>query len=264
MVQPAIDLALNGIVLTDRAAKNLNGIQNELKKYNSITPEFLIRDWKTGDSIKWNDLGHCLERIRDEGRAGFYEGKTAADIVAEMQRGKGLITLEDLKNYKSRWLTPISAQFKEYKVTSMPPPSSGGVALIQLLKSVEPYDIKSWGVNSVRTVHVMTEAERRVFADRAAYLGDPDFFKVPVATLIADEYNDERMSTFNPDRATPSSEIKEGKIAGYESGETTHISIIDKDGNAVALTTTLNGWFGSYVVVPGSGFFLTTRWMISV
>jgi gamma-glutamyltranspeptidase/glutathione hydrolase len=259
LVQPAIDLALNGVALTDRAAKNLNGIQNELKKYNSITPDFLIHQWKAGDSIKWNDLGHCLERIRDEGRAGFYEGKTANDIVAEMQRGKGMITLEDLKNYKSRWLTPISARYKEYNVISMPPPSSGGVALIQLLKSVEPYDIKSWGVNTARTVHVMTEAERRVFADRSAYLGDPEFFKVPVATLIADEYNAERMSTFNPEKATPSSEVKEGKIAGYESGETTHISIIDKDGNAVALTTTLNGWFGSYVVVPGSGFFLNNE-----
>jgi gamma-glutamyltranspeptidase/glutathione hydrolase len=259
LVQPAIDLAQHGVALTERAAKNLNGIQNELKKYNSVTPDFLIGNWKAGDTIKWDDLGHALERIRDEGRTGFYEGKTANDIVAEMQRGKGLITLEDLKNYKPRWLTPVSADFKEYRVTSMPPPSSGGIALIQLLKSVEPYDIKSWGVNKPKTVHVMTEAERRVFADRAAYLGDPDFFKVPVTTLIDDQYNNERMASFNPEKATPSSEIKEGKIAGYESGETTHISIVDKDGNAVALTTTLNGWFGSYVVVPGSGFFLNNE-----
>ena len=201
-------------------------------------------------------MGHTLELIRDQGRAGFYEGKTAKRIVAEMERGKGIITEEDLRNYKSRWLTPITAYYKNYKVFSVPPPSSGGIALIQLLKSVEPYPLKQWGVNTVKTVHLMTEAERRVFADRATYLGDPDFYKVPVNKLIDDHYIDERMSTFNPDKATPSSEIMAGKILGYESPQTTHISIVDKFGNAVAVTTTLNDWFGSKVVVAGAGFFL--------
>jgi gamma-glutamyltranspeptidase/glutathione hydrolase len=256
LVQPAIDFALNGVALTKRAAKNLNGIQAYLKKYNSIVPDFLIKDWNEGDTIKWIELGHTLERIRDNGRAGFYEGKTAEDIVAEMKRGNGIITLEDLKNYKSRWLTPIASRFKDYKVICMPPPSSGGIALIQLLKSVEPYDLKSWGPNSAKTIHLYTEAERRAYADRATYLGDPDFVKVPITKLIDDEYVDERMASFDPEKTSTSSAVKQGKIEGYEPSETTHISIVDKEGNAVAVTTTLNDWFGSHVVVPGSGFFL--------
>jgi len=256
LVQPAIDLALRGIALTPFAAENLNALQDELKKYNSVQPEFLINDWKPGDTVHWNDLGHTLELIRDQGRAGFYEGKTAQRIVAEMQRGKGIITEDDLKSYKSRWLTPLTAYYKNYKIFSVPPPSSGGVALIQLLKSVEPFPIKEWGVNTVKTVHLMTEAERRVYADRASHLGDPAFYAVPVTTLIDDHYIDERMSSFNADKATPSTEIMAGKIQGHESPQTTHISIVDKLGNAVAVTTTLNDWFGSRVVVAGAGFFL--------
>lgn len=260
LVQPAIDLALNGFVLSEREANWFNEMKEDLLKYNTVKPEFLLKDnWKTGDSIKWIELGHTLERIRDEGRAGFYEGKTAQDIVAEMTRGKGLITLEDLKNYSATWREPIIANYKEYKVISMPPSSSGGVCLIQLLKSVEPYPIKAWGFNTAETIHLMTEAERRVYADRSIYLGDPDFYKVPLKQMIDDQYNDERMSTFNPNKATPSSEVKEGKIAGYESEETTHFSIVDSKGNAVAITTTINGWFGSHVVVPGSGFFLNNE-----
>ena len=143
LVQPAIDLALNGVALTDRAANNLNEIQDDLKKYNSVSPEFLIGNWKAGDQVKWTDLAHTLELIRDNGRAGFYEGKTAENIVAEMQRGKGNMTLEDLKNYKSRWVDAISAPYKGYRVISMPPPSSGGVALIQMLKFIEPYPMET-------------------------------------------------------------------------------------------------------------------------
>lgn len=256
LVQPAIDLARKGVWLTKRAANNLNRIQPDLKKYNPTPPEFLLGDWKEGDTLKWTDLAFTLERIRDNGKAGFYEGKTTDDIVAEMKRGNGIITYEDLKNYKTRWLEPVVANYKEYKIISMGPPSSGGVALAQLLKSVEPFPIKDWGFNSVKTIHLMTEAERRVYADRAAFLGDPDFFAVPVRDLIADAYNDDRMKSFNPDSATKSSDIKEGIIPGYESEETTHISIVDKWGNAVAITTTLNEWFGNKVVVSGSGFFM--------
>ncbi len=260
LVQPAIDLALNGFVLTEREANWFNEMQEDLKKYNTVTPEFLLRDsWKAGDSIKWLELGHTLELIRDNGRAGFYEGITAENIAAEMKRGNGLITLEDLKNYNAVWRDPIVASYKDYKIISMPPSSSGGVCLVQLLKSVEPYPIKQWGHNSVATVHLMTEAERRVYADRAIYLGDPDFYKVPLKQMIDDQYNDERMSTYDPSKATPSSEVKEGVIAGYESEETTHYSIVDPQGNAVAVTTTINGWFGSHVVVGGSGFFLNNE-----
>ncbi len=226
---------------------------------NTIQPEFLYRpQWKAGDSIKWTDLGHTLERIRDNGRAGFYEGKTAADIVDEMKRGKGLITLEDLKNYKSSWRTPLQSDYKEYRITSMPPSSSGGVCLLIQLNQ-EPYPMKDWGFNSAKSVHVMVEAERRVYADRSKFLGDPDFYKVPLNEMIAADYNKKRMSTFNEAKATPSSEVMPGTIAGYESEETTHFSIVDPQGNAVAITTTINGWFGSYVVVAGSGFFLNNE-----
>lgn len=260
LIQPAINLALNGFTLTEREANWFNEMQEDLKKYNTVMPDFLLRDsWKAGDSIKWMELGHTLELIRDNGRAGFYEGVTAENIAAEMKRGKGLITLEDLKNYTAAWRDPIVANYKDYKIISMPPSSSGGVCLVQLLKSVEPYPIKQWGHNSVATIHLMTEAERRVYADRAIYLGDPDFFKVPVKQMIDDQYNDERMSSYDPDKATPSNEVKEGVIAGYESEETTHYSIVDPQGNAVAVTTTINGWFGSHVVVAGSGFFLNNE-----
>lgn len=260
LVQPAIDLALNGFTLSQREADLFNQMKEDFIKYNTVKPEFLIRDqWKDGDSIKWIELGHTLERIRDSGRAGFYEGKTAEDLVAEMKRGNGLITLEDLKNYSSTWREPVIGNYKEYKIISMPPSSSGGICLVQLLKSVEPYPIKDWGFNSVKTIHLMTEAERRVYADRSIYLGDPDFYKIPSTQMMDDQYNDERMSNFNPDKATPSSEIKEGNVSGFERMETTHFSVVDPKGNAVAITTTINGWFGSYVVVPGSGFFLNNE-----
>lgn len=260
LLQPAIDLALNGFTLSQREADLFNQMKEDFIKMNTVKPESLIRDtWKAGDSTRHTELGHTLERIRDQGRAGFYEGKTAEDLVAEMKRGNGLITLEDLKNYSSSWREPVIGNYKEYKIISMPPSSSGGICLVQLLKSVEPYPISDWGFNSVKTIHLMTEAERRVYADRAIYLGDPDFYKIPSAQMMDDQYNDERMSDFNPDQATPSNNIKEGNIAGFERQETTHFSIVDPKGNAVAITTTLNGWFGSYVVVPGSGFFLNNE-----
>ncbi|HRI78961.1 MAG TPA: gamma-glutamyltransferase [Cyclobacteriaceae bacterium] len=256
VVQPAIELALKGFTLTDREAKNLNDIQGALIRYNSVPPAFLIRKWKSGDSIHWTDLGHTLERIRDKGREGFYSGKTADDIVAEMKRGKGLISLEDLKNYKSVWRKPIVANYKSFKIITMPPPSSGGICLAQLLKSVEPYPISKWGHNSAETIHLMTEAERWVYADRSKYLGDPDFFKVPVTQLLDSNYIKKRMTSYKKDVATSSKEVNPGAIQGYESVETTHISIIDPAGNAVSTTTTLNEWFGSRVIVAGSGFFL--------
>ena len=257
LVQPAIDLALNGFILTEREANNLNSIQEDLKEFNSILPDFLIRDrWKGGDSIRYVDLGHTLERIRDNGAAGVYEGKSADDIVAEMQRGNGLITYEDLKSFNAVWREPMRVTYKEYNVISMGPPSSGGIALAQLLKSVEPYPLNSWGHNTSPTVHLMTEVERRAYADRSTYLGDPGFFDVPVDILTSGMYIKERMKNFDPERATPSHTIKEGSIVLHESKQTTHLSVVDAQGNAVAVTTTLNDSFGSHVIVAGSGFFL--------
>lgn len=257
LVQPAIDLALNGFALTARSAEGLNSIQEDLIKYNTVKPDFLINTWKEGDQIRYTDLGHTLERIRDHGVAGFYEGKTADDIVAEMQRGHGLITHEDLKNYEAIWREPLVGHYKNYKVISMAPPSSGGVLLLQLLKSVEPFPLAAWGHNRAQSIHLVTEAERRAYADRAFYLGDPDFVTVPVYELTSSMYVEERMRNFNPDRATPSKEIKEGRIAVTpESEQTTHLSVIDAEGNAVSVTTTLNDSYGSRVVVGGAGFIL--------
>lgn len=257
LVQPAIDLAMNGHPITLKMSRTLNRIQDSLKRYNTVVPGFLIREeWNEGDTIKMVELGYTLERIRDLGKAGFYEGKTADDIVAEMKRGGGLITHADLKNYEAVWREPVTGIYKDCKIISMAPPSSGGVALMQLLKSVESNPIKTWGHNAPATVHLFTEAERRVYSDRAFYLGDPDFVKVPVAQLTSPQYIDERMRSFNPDKATPSTSVREGTLLPYESSETTHLSIVDSQGNAVSVTTTLNDWFGSYVVVGGSGFFL--------
>lgn len=260
LVQPAINLALKGFTLTKQEAEGLNEIQEDLKKYNTVIPDNLIHDeWHEGDSIWYTDLGKTLERIRDAGAAGFYEGETAEHIMAEMERGKGIITREDLKNYSAVWRTPLTTSYKNYKVISMPPPSSGGVALIQLLKTVEKYPVKEMGWNSPETIHLFTEAERRAYADRATHLGDPDFVSVAVDELTSDLYLTSRMSNFDPEQATPSTVIKEGVLSHKESEQTTHLSVVDASGNAVSVTTTLNGGFGSSVVVAGGGFFLNNE-----
>jgi gamma-glutamyltranspeptidase / glutathione hydrolase len=260
LVQPAIDLALNGFPVTAREAGWFNDHRKYFEKYNTVPPAFLYREeWKVGDTVRWTELGHTLELIRDNGRAGFYEGVTADNIVAEMGRGKGLISHDDLRNYNSAWREPVIGTYRAYKVISMPPSSSGGICLIQLLKSVESFAIGNMGHNSAASVHLMVEAERRVYADRSEFLGDPDFYKVPTDQLLAADYNRSRMADFDPGKATPSTDIKPGKLNIVESEETTHFSIIDSQGNAVAVTTTLNGWFGSYVVVGGSGFFLNNE-----
>ena len=260
LVQPAIDLAIKGFTLTEKEAAGLNRVAEVFKKYSTVSPDqFLKEKWVAGDSI-WNkDLGHTLELIRDHGRAGFYEGSTAANIVAEMERGNGLISHDDLKAYEAKWRTPLTSTYKGHKIISMPPPSSGGVALMQLLNSISAYPVNEWGWNSVKSTHLIVEAERRAYADRAYYLGDPDFVKVPVSELTSLAYSTNRMASFNPEAATPSTAVSEGAIAMKESEETTHLSIVDKEGNAVAVTTTLNGGYGSKVIVAGSGFLLNNE-----
>jgi gamma-glutamyltranspeptidase/glutathione hydrolase len=257
LVQPAIDLALNGVPLTKLQAHVFNQVKDSLTKYSTVTPDFFMKpNWQEGDTIYWTDLGHTLERIRDHGLAGFYEGKTADDIVAEMKRGNGLITHKDLISYKPIWRDPVTGSYKGFKIHSMPPPSSGGIALLQLLKITEPFEIEKLGHNTVTTVHIITEAERRVYADRAAYLGDPDFYRVPQKQLLDEKYITSRMTNFNTEFATPSRDISAGDLSSFESPNTTHLSVVDNEGNAVAVTTTLNDWFGSGVVVAGSGFIL--------
>ena len=257
LIQPAIDLALNGFTLTEREADGLNRNQENFSTYNSIEPSFLMNDWEKGDTIYWTDLGPTLERIRDLGRAGFYEGETAQYIVEEMQRGNGIMTLEDLKNYEAKWREPITGHYEGYKVISMAPPSSGGIALMQLLKSVEGKELGDH--NSVQALHLMTEAERRVYADRATHLGDADYYDVPQQDLLDSAYIVNRMADFSPASKTPSDSIAAGILPMPESEETTHFSIVDPFGNAVSVTTTLNGSYGSKVVVAGAGFILNNE-----
>lgn len=257
LVQPAVDLARNGFKITRRLANDLNYAGPEFKKLNADV-NYLLKDggWKEGDVLVQEDLAKTLEQIRDKGRAGFYDGVVADQLVDEMNRGKGLITKTDLQNYHSVWRGALVGNYKGYKVITMPPPSSGGVALLQLLEMVEKYPLGRWGFNRDSTVQLIVEAERRVYADRSKYLGDPDFYKVPVDSLLRPAYTAARMHDFTWDKATLSSAILPGKITGYESDQTTHYSIVDRDGNAVSITTTLNNSFGSKIFVKGAGFLL--------
>ena len=258
VVQPALDLAKNGFPITENQAEGFAEMQESLKKYNPGKAYFIKDKWAKGDIWIQNDLAKTLELIRDKGREGFYAGQVADQIVAEMLAGGGLISKEDLKNYQAQWRQPIVGNYKQYKIITMPPPSSGGIALLQLLSSVEEYPLKRYGFNSDSSMQVMIEAERRVYADRATHLGDPDFYKVPQKHLINPIYSKYRMSNFNWAKATLSSDIKAG-IVPTESEETTHFSIVDREGNAVAITTTLNGGFGSMVFVKGAGFLLNNE-----
>ncbi len=260
LVQPAIELAKNGFRVSKRGASELNWAAKYFKQLNP-GKSYLLKEggWKEGDLLVQEDLAKTLELIRDKGRAGFYEGAVADKIVAEMQSGNGFISKEDLKNYQAVWRNPLIGNYKGYKIIAMPPPSSGGVALLQLLQSVEKYPLHRWGFNSDSTIQLVVEAERRVYADRSKYLGDPDFFKVPVDTLLNPAYNAARMSNFSWAAATPSANIAPGNLPGYESDQTTHYSIVDAEGNAVAITTTLNDSYGSKIFVNGAGFLLNNE-----
>lgn len=255
LIQPAIELAEQGFVITEREATSLNHIQTDLAKYNSMPSAFQkTSGWKPGDTLVQKDLANTLIRIRDKGLAGFYEGETARLIEAEMKRGKGIISLQDLKTYKAKWRTPHSFAYKGYTIISMPMPSSGGVLLNQMMKMVEDRPLSVYGFLSPKAVQLMTEAERRAYADRARYMGDADFYKVPVAALTNSAYLKNRMNNYDSAKAGISQAIQPGLVR--ESEETTHLSVADKDGNAVSVTTTLNNSYGSKTVVGGAGFFL--------
>ncbi len=260
LLEPAIALAEKGVVMTRKEALGLNSVKADLMTINP-GKAYLLKpdDWKEGDTLVQRDLANTLKLIRDKKRAGFYEGETARLILEEMPRGNGLITQQDLDNYKAVWREPLVADYKNYRIISMAPPSSGGVALIQLLKMVEDYPLARWGWNTDSTVMVMIEAERRVYADRAKFLGDPDFVRIPVQELTSKSYLKNRMNDFSFTKASESKNISGGRIAGYESSETTHFSVVDKEGNAVSITTTLNGGYGCRVVVQGAGFLLNNE-----
>ena len=259
LIEPAIELAEKGFAITENEAKSLNGSKAAFVKYNTIQPVFVKElPWKEGDTLVQKDLAATLKRIRDLGQKGFYEGETAKLIVEEMQRGKGLVTYEDLKNYQAKERPVLSFPYKGYTIVTMPLPSSGGIIIEQTMKMIADKNIAKMGFQSVAAVHLMVEAERRAYADRAAFMGDADFVKVPVKKLTSDEYIKERMNDFDPAKAGSSSTIKEGNVHP-ESEETTHLSIIDKYGNAVSITTTLNGGYGSKTVTGGAGFLLNNE-----
>ena len=263
ILQPAIDIAGNGVVLTEREARSLNSIKSDLLAVNPGSSYFLNpsgKDWAAGDLLVQKDLAKVLKRVQKKGREGFYAGKVAKQLVKDINKnGEGIISKQDLTDYHAQWRETITEGYKGYKVITMAPPSSGGVALLQLMRLTEQHPLRKWGWHSDSTIQVMIESERRVYADRAKFLGDPDFVKVPVKDLISTDYLQKRWSDFSWDKATDSKNIQGGTLPGYESLETTHFSVVDKEGNAVSVTTTLNGGYGSRVVVKGGGFFMNNE-----
>jgi len=260
VIQPAIDLAEKGFPLTASQALELNANRKTFIDRNSSLPAF-VKDslWKEGDILIQKALAGTLKRIRDNGRDGFYSGMTSRLLIKEMKRGNGIFSEQDLKEYRSVSRVPLFADYKGYKIITVPPPSGGGIILIQLLKMTEPYPIREWGFNSYRTIHLMTEAERRAFADRSEFPGDPDFVKIPVEQLIDSKYLLDRMKNFDEKKASLSQDIRPGSPEGYTSMETTHYSVVDAGGNAVSATTTLNNTFGSSIVVDSAGFLLNDQ-----
>ena len=260
LIQPAIDLAENGFAISAAEARNLNEAQAIFKKYNTVPPVFVRETpWKEGDTLIQKDLAKTLKLIRDNGAKGFYEGETAELIVEEMKRGSGIITLNDLKNYNAIEREAVVMPYKvDYSIITMPLPSSGGVLLPQMMRMIEDQPLKQWGFESLQSVHLMVEVERLAYADRAKFLGDKDFVKVPAKMLWSYPYVNERMKLYNPLKAGNSKDIQAGNVAP-ETEETTHMNAYDREGNMVSITTTLNGEYGSSTVVAGAGFLLNNE-----
>lgn len=258
LIAPAIKLAEEGFAITAMQAQSFNSNKKMFEKINKKPVAFVKNtNWKEGDLLIQPQLATTLKRILQHGAGGFYQGETARLIVAEVKRGGGILQLEDLKNYKAKERQIMRFNYKEYEILGMPMPSSGGVIVQQMMKMIAPMNIAAMGFQSPQAVQLMVEAERRAYADRATYMGDADFVKVPVQRLVDDTYLQERMANFKEGVAGSSEKVKEGNIP--ESEETTHISIADGEGNLVAVTTTLNGGYGSYTVVDGAGFLLNNE-----
>lgn len=257
LLAPAIHLAEDGFAITESEASRLNEYKSQFQKANPDPIPFVQEAvWKMNDKLVQSDLANTLKLISENGSMGFYQGETADKIESEMKRGGGLISLEDLKNYEAKWRKPVVGNYKNYRIITMPPPSSGGIVLMQILTMLQRFPLKNYGFQSIKSVHAIVEAERRAYADRAKYLGDSDFYYVPVDSLLDTTYLNTKMADFDSMKATPSAVLGPQVKIGVESYETTHTSIVDQTGNAVSVTTTLNLNYGSKVIVQGAGFFL--------
>ncbi|PIF30330.1 gamma-glutamyltranspeptidase/glutathione hydrolase [Flavobacterium sp. 9] len=258
ILKPVIALAERGVIVTLKQQKQLEAYHDAIVKANG--PNTLMAGkFKENDTIKYPALANTLKRILKNGKDEFYKGKTAKILVEYLQKRGGIITLKDLATYEAKWRKPLQFNYKNLKITSMSPPSSGGICLAQIMKMIAPYDLSKMGHNSEESIQVIVEAERRAYADRSQFLGDPDFVKIPINALLSDTYLKDRMSSFNTNKASLSSDIKEGKVTYNESTETTHYSIVDAQGNAVAATTTINDGFGSKYYCDELGFFLNNE-----
>jgi len=258
VLQPVIELARNGFVVTQQQAERFKHYDSIIKAVNGKTILF-NKSVKQGDTLKNVALANTLSRIAKHGKDEFYKGETAKQLIEFLQLHQSIITLEDLEAYEAKWRKPITFQYDDLTITSMSPPSSGGIVLNQIMSMIEPYDLKDYGHNSLKTIQVLVEAEKRAYADRSFFLGDPDFVDIPTQTLVSDVYLENRMRNFSFEKATPVDAISHGTIVGYESDETTHYSIVDQFGNAVAVTTTLNGGYGSKLYADELGFFLNNE-----
>jgi gamma-glutamyltranspeptidase / glutathione hydrolase len=258
VLAPVIELAEKGVVVTEKQAQRLAGNRSQIVRISGENTLF-AQEFQTNDTIRYPALANTLRRIAKNGKSEFYNGETARKLVAFLQSKGGIITLEDLALYEAKWREPVQFDYKGYKIISMAPPSSGGVTLAQIMGMIEPYDLKSFGHNSAAYIQLLTEAERRAYADRNFYLGDPDFVDIPLEVLMDKSYHQSRMDTYNPYWATPSADVSQGQIQFQESEETTHYSIVDRFGNAVSVTTTLNGAYGSKLYCDELGFFLNNE-----
>lgn len=260
VMAPAIELAEKGFALNEDLADQFRENLESFRRYPASLAVFSNNGepYQAGDLWVQPDLAKTLKLISEQGRDGFYKGATAELLTAEMQRNNGLITLNDLASYESVWREPVHGTYRGYDIWSMPAPSSGGVLLVQMLNMLESYDIATLGYGNTETLHLMIEAQRRAYADRAEFLGDPDFVDVPATMLTSKEYARQRFTDFDPEHATDSTAISAGSWP-QESTQTTHFSVADNDGNAVAMTTTLNRNYGNRIVVPGAGFLLNNE-----
>ena len=258
ILTPVVELANQGFVVTEKQEKRFQHYKELFLKANKDTIP-ILKGYHANDTLKNPDLANTLQRIIENGRDEFYNGETGQKLVDFIQSYGGIMTIEDLNKYEAKWRDPIQFKYKDLDIISMSPPSSGGICLAQIMKMIAPYDLGDYGHNSLKAIQVITEAERRAYADRSFYLGDPDFVDIPVDTLLGPEYLKNRMSDFSFDQATSSTAISHGAIPGYESSETTHYSIVDTFGNAISVTTTLNGAYGSKLYVDDLGFFLNNE-----